>query len=153
MNTEKAENTAFKNLFQIGVVVKDMDQAIERLAELGIGPFKLNMPPAEAKEMFRGKMFIPNEGVLIKSARIGNVELELIQPVKGDSPHKEFLDAKGEGIHHVAFHVDDLDSEVDKLTEKGAEVLIRSDKKLKVGIAYLDLHASGLIVELVKHQE
>ena len=35
--------------------------------------------------------------------KMGSLEIELIQPLEGQSPHKEFLDSKGEGIHHIAF--------------------------------------------------
>jgi methylmalonyl-CoA/ethylmalonyl-CoA epimerase len=153
MNTDKEEKSPFENMFQIGVVVKDMDRAIEQLTQLGLGPFKLKMPPPEARDTFRGKPFIPADSVLIKSTQMGNVELELIQPTQGASPHKEYLDAKGEGIQHIAFAVKDLTSEVDKLTKKGASILLQSDRKSQGGVAYLDLNAAGLIVELVKRPQ
>ena len=54
---------------------------------------------------------------------IGDVELELIQAVEGESPYKEFLDSKGGGIQHIAYAVDDLDKEVAKLSSQGANVL------------------------------
>jgi methylmalonyl-CoA/ethylmalonyl-CoA epimerase len=151
MNRDKDERSPFEHMFQIGVVVRDMDKAIERLTQLGLGPFTLKMPPPDAREMFRGKPFVPAESVLIKSTQMGNIELELIQPLKGDSPHKEYLDEKGEGIQHIAFTVDDLDREVEKLTKKGVMMLFRSDRKYQGGVAYLDLNAAGIIVELVKH--
>ena len=148
-NNISAEST-FSRLIQIGVVVRDMDQAIERLALLGVGPFTPKMPPPDVKEEFRGKPFIPRESVNIKATQLGNVELELVQPLKGESPHKEYLEAKGEGIQHLAFAVNDLDKEVQKLTEKGCTVLIRSPRRDGGGIAYVDLNAGGIIVELVQ---
>jgi methylmalonyl-CoA/ethylmalonyl-CoA epimerase len=144
-----AEST-FSRLLQVGVVVKDLDQTIERLAALGVGPFTPKNPPPDVKEDFRGKPFIPREAVDIKAAWLGNVELELIQPLKGDSPHKEYLDQKGEGIQHLAFAVSDLSKEVNKLTERGCEVLLRSPRKDGGGIAYVDLKVGGIIVELVQ---
>ena len=152
MSTNTEGKTPFEHLFQIGVVVKDMDKAIERLKVLGLGPFTPKTPPPDAKEMFRGKPFVPAERVLIKATQMGNVELELIQPLGGASPHQEYLDRKGEGIQHLAFAVDDLESEVDKLTQKGAITLLRSDKKYGGRVAYLDLDVGGIIVELVKRQ-
>ena len=153
MNIDKVEKSPFERLFQIGVVVKDMDRAIEQLTQLGLGPFKLKMPPPEARDTFRGKPFVPADRVLIKSTQMGNVELELIQPTKGASPHQEYLDAKGESIQHIAFAVNNLDSEVEKLTKKGASILLQSERKSQGGVAYLDLNAAGLIVELVKRPE
>ena len=47
--------------------------------------------------------------------RSGPLEIELIQPVSGEGPHQEFLDAGNEGMHHVRFRVDDLDARVAEL--------------------------------------
>jgi methylmalonyl-CoA/ethylmalonyl-CoA epimerase len=150
MNSNTNEKSPFDHLFQIGVVVRDMEKTIEQLTLLGLGPFKIKMPPPEARDVFRGQPFIPAERVLIKSTQMGNVELELIQPLQGASPHQEYLDEKGEGIQHIAFSVDNLENEVERLTKKGATVLLQSDRKSKGGVAYLDINAAGLIVELVR---
>ena len=140
----------FSQIMHIGIVVKDMDKAVARLTSLGIGPFKPRILPADAKELFRGKPFLPAKRVAIQIARIGNMELELIQPLDGDSPHKEFLDEKGEGIQHLGFFVDNLKSEVETLTQKGSSILLTSEFNGGGGVAYLDLEVGGLIVELVQ---
>jgi methylmalonyl-CoA/ethylmalonyl-CoA epimerase len=151
MNNIPEEKSLFANLFQIGVVVKDMDKAIERLTLLGIGPFYSKMPPPNARGSFRGQPFITRERVAIKAARMGNAELELVQPVAGESPHKEYLDDKGEGIQHLAFEVDDLDKAVDTLISRGSTLIMKGDRGDGGGIAYIDLNVGGIIVELVKH--
>ena len=143
-------NETFSQIMHVGIVVKDMDKAIERLTLLGIGPFKPRILPADAKEFFRGKPFLPAKRVTIQTARIGDMELELIQPLDGDSPHKEFLEEKGEGIQHLGFFVDNLKSEVETLTQKGSSILLTSEFKGGGGVAYLDLEVGGLIVELVQ---
>ena len=143
-------NGTFSQIMHIGIVVKDMDKAVERLNLLGIGPFKPRILPADAKEFFRGKPFLPAKRVTIQTTRIGNMELELIQPLDGDSPHKEFLEEKGEGIQHLGFFVDNLKSEVETLTQKGSSILLTSEFKGGGGVAYLDLEVGGLIVELVQ---
>ncbi len=144
--------STFARLIQIGVVVKDMDEAIARFTTLGMGPWYSKMPPPEVKEEFRGKPFTPSEAVNIKATQLGNVEFELVQPVKGPSPHKEYLDAKGEGVQHLCFAVSDLNAEVKKLTDKGCTVLLRSPRTFGGGVAYVDLNASGVIVELVQRK-
>lgn len=151
MSTSIQEQSPFTRLIQIGVVVKDIDQAIERLSLLGIGPFYSKMPPPEATSLYRGQPFRAAGRVIIKASRMGNVELELIQPVEGGSPHKEYLDAKGEGIQHIAFHVDDLGNEVEKLTTQGCTMLL-DGRREGGGIAYLDLNVGGIIVELIGHK-
>ena len=140
----------FARLIHIGMVVKDMDQAVKRFTELGIGPFTPRILPADAREKYRGKPFSPAERVKIQITRIGNLELELIQPLEGNSPHREFLEAKGEGIQHLGFVVDNLKTEVESLTQKGSSIVLTSEFKNGGGVAYLDLDAAGLIVELVQ---
>ena len=153
MSQTPEESSPFANLIQIGVVVKDMDKAIERLAILGIGPFYSKMPPADSKSLFRGKNFVAAERVKIKATRLGNSELELIQPTEGESPHKEYLQEKGEGIQHVAFAVDDLEKAVARLTASGSKMLLDGRRKDGSGVAYLDLDVAGIIVELIKHRD
>ncbi len=145
-----SKGTAFNNLAHIGMVVRDMEKAIERFTALGIGPFKPRILPAENRETYRGKPFNPAERVKIQITRIGNMELELIQPLEGPSPHREFLDVKGEGIQHLGFMVDDLGGAVKDLTEEGSEVMLTSEFPGGGGVAYLDLNAADLIVELVQ---
>lgn len=151
MSRSKQGKSPFANLIQIGVVVKDMDQAIKRFSALGIGPFYPKTPPRNAKSFFRGKPFVSADRVKIMAAQLGNSELELIQPLDGESPHKEYLDSKGEGIQHIAFAVDNLDEAVEKLKAEGSEVLLEGRRVDGTGVTYLDLDAAGVIVEMVKH--
>jgi len=143
-------NTTFSRLVHIGMVVRDMDKAVERFKALGIGPFKPRILPADARETYRGKPFAPAQRVAIQTAQIGDMELELIQPISGESPHREFLDQKGEGVQHLGFFVDDLKEDVERLTAAGSSVMLTSQFKGGGGVAYLDLDAAGLIVELVQ---
>jgi catechol 2,3-dioxygenase-like lactoylglutathione lyase family enzyme len=145
MADKTAPQSAFTNVFQLGIVVKDIDRATERLTSLGIGPFKERiLPPRE--ETFRGQPF---DGVVkISCARAGDMEIELLQPVSGKSPHREFLEAKGEGIQHIACYVENIESHLERLTGQGVEVLLRARFPGGGGIAYVDL-GFGLIVELV----
>ncbi|MGD0780267.1 MAG: VOC family protein [Dehalococcoidales bacterium] len=150
MESNAAGKSTFTRLVHIGVVVRDMNKTIARLEALGIGPFKPRILPPDAKETYRGKPFIPNQRVTIQITQIGNMELELIQPINGESPHQEFLDKKGEGIQHLGFIVDNLQEDVKRLTTKGSEILLTAQFKGGGGVAYLDLDTAGLIVELVQ---
>jgi methylmalonyl-CoA/ethylmalonyl-CoA epimerase len=135
-------------LTQVGVVVRDMDQAIARLQELGFGPFEERVLSPDREEWFRGEPF--HGPVKISMADAGNVELELIQPMGDKGLHREYLDEKGEGIQHVKYAVDDFDKEVAELTEKGAEVVLRANMQNGRRIAYVDLKIGGLFFELVQ---
>jgi len=147
---EKSTKTKTQSwrIMQVGVVVRDMDKAIKRLSSLGIGPFESRLLPPDREEWYRGK---PHKGsVKISMAQVGDVQLELVQPVEGKSVHKEFLDSKGEGIQHVMFAVEDFDKEVARLTKEGAIELLRAKLPGGLGIAYLDLNVGGIIIELVQ---
>ena len=133
-------------LTQVGVVVKDVEKVVERLGELGIGPFDKMVLPPEREEYFRKKRMYAEFD--IRGTRMGNVQLELIQPLEGDSPHKEFLETKGEGIQHVMYQVDNLEETVKELTDKGVEVLLRAKFPGGRGVAYVDLGVSNIVIEL-----
>ena len=133
-------------LTQVGVVVKDVEKVVERLSELGIGPFDKMVLPPEREEYFREKRMYAEFD--IRGTRMGNVQLELIQPLEGDSPHKEFLETKGEGIQHVMYQVDNLEETVKELTDKGVEVLLRAKFPGGRGVAYVDLGVSNIVIEL-----
>src|ERR1039457_1261956 len=98
MSQNQSVNSPFANLIQIGVVVNDLDASIKRFSDLGIGPWYPKNPPRNAKSTYRGKPFVSADRVKIMAARLGNCELELIQPLEGGSPHREYLESKGEGI-------------------------------------------------------
>jgi len=78
-------------------------------------------------------------------AYIGGVEIELIQCIEGRIFQSRFLDTWGEGVHHIAWQVDDVDEEVKKLVAKGAKLFVHDPGRF----AYLDGGgAGGAIFEL-----
>lgn len=141
-----SSDTSTWQLTQVGVVVKDVKQVAERLAFLGIGPFReIDLPP-DRKELFRGKPALAEAKIM--AATLGGTQLELVQPIASESPHREFLETKGEGIQHIMVTVEDIEREIKRLTDKGCTLLL--DIRMPGGIhgAYIDLHAGGIIVEM-----
>ena len=113
-----------KRLVQIGIVVADRDQTTKLLTSLfGIGPFRLVEWPdrAESKYYYRGV----EEQIRIKQAfiQLGDVEVELIQPLEGNNGYQHFLDQTGGGIHHILFEVNDIDPVLEELGKAGVSVL------------------------------
>ncbi|MHB8216275.1 MAG: VOC family protein [Candidatus Sulfotelmatobacter sp.] len=113
-----------KRLVQIGIVVADRDRTTQLLTSLfGMGPFRFVEWPdrPESKYYYRGV----EESVRIKQAfvQLGDVEVELIQPVAGNSGYKDFLDQNGGGIHHVLFEVGNIDPVIQELGKSGVTVL------------------------------
>lgn len=86
----------------------------------------------------------------IAFGRSGNMQIELMQPLRGEGIHVELLEARGPGAHHLGFFVDDLDAEVEAAAADGFAPVMAS------GIAdtrfcYLDtLQELGLYVELIE---
>src|SRR5580700_2655206 len=140
-----------KRLVQIGIVVADRDRTTQLLTSLfGMGPFRFVEWPdrAESKYYYRGV----EESVRIKQAfvQLGDVEVELIQPVEGRSGYKDFLDQTGGGIHHVLFEVKDIDPVIQELAKHGVTVL-QSGTGIRPGTrwALLDTQALlGFLLEL-----
>lgn len=144
-------DSPFSRLYHVGVVVRDMEKAVNYYRSLGIEPFEPvwggGVTAAEAR--FRGQPYSGKN--ILKSAPFGGIEIELCQPVAGESPGKEFLESKGEGINHLGFLVDDLDKELDKLVKKGFEVIFRIKYKQGGGCAYLNTgKVGGVLFELIQ---
>jgi methylmalonyl-CoA/ethylmalonyl-CoA epimerase len=139
-------DTAAWKVTQVGVVVRDVEKVAERLSFLGIGPFQEMKLPPDRKELFRGKPALADARIL--AAMLGETQLELVQPLAAESPHREYLDTKGEGIQHIMVAVDDIEKEIKRLTDKGCTLLL--DIRMPGGVhgAYIDLHAGGIIVEM-----
>lgn len=149
MTTDKTESS-FTKVIQVGIVVRDVEETVKRLTSLGIGPFSQMVLPPERQEWFRDKRMYAD--FKIYGAMIGDIQIEFIQPLSGDSPHKEFLETKGEGIQHIACAVEDIEKEVEKLTKQGVTTLLRAKFPGGRGVAYMDLDAGGLIIELIQRR-
>ena len=94
------------DLNQVGFVVRNLEQALA-LYEPLFGPFS-TMDPGPMTYDYRGEQ--EECDMRLAFGKSGDVEIELIEWVAGGCPHKEFLDAGGEGMHHLRFIVDDLDA-------------------------------------------
>ena len=104
----------------VAIIVKDMDKAIKHYESFGIGPF----PPGLGAGLGAPVDYMTVQGRSMDydmDLRTATPEqqrsIELIQPVEGESDYKRFLEERGEGVHHVAFIVDDLDKETEEMAK------------------------------------
>ena len=134
---------------QVGVIVRDMDKAIEHYQSLGIGPFEsLNVTSIDRKVYGKPAPDVKN---LSRVAQMGQIQFELVQPVSGESIQKKFIEKCGEGINHMGFFVDELDKEVVKLVEKGFEVISSAKFIGGGGFAYFNTDKiGGVMWELIQ---
>ena len=143
------ENSALSKVDQIGIVVGDINRAIEYYQSLGIGPFETLPHPDIIERKIWGKPVAAEDvGIKTEIARIGPIELELIEPVKGETPWKTFLEKKGEGICHLAFYVDNIDEAESELLNKGFSTVYRSRFRNGGGAALFD--TGGFFIELIQ---
>ena len=139
------EKSPFSNIHHVGAIVRDVDKAAEYYESLGIGPFEpitLNIK----ERILRCKVINVNDlKSKVREAQVGSIRFELIQPIEGESIWKEFLENKGEGAHHIAFVVDDIDNEEAELVKKGFKVIYRS-RYSNGGTTYFETDKIGGVV-------
>jgi len=138
---------------QIGVVVKDMDKTIEHYEKvLGLGPFV--RPDVTFKEKhYYGKPV--NSEWIMGFCSLGSVELELIQPITGPTIYHDFLQEKGEGLHHLGFDVKDIDKKLALCKEMGIKSISNGTAMdMAARFEYLDTtEIGGVIFELIQREK
>jgi hypothetical protein len=109
---------------QAGLVVGDLERSMERYWRLlGIGPWRIYTyaPPRLRDSMVRGQRI--DVAFRIALAEAGPVGLELIQPLEGPSIHREFLETRGEGMHHLQSPVENIEASLAAFQALGIDVL------------------------------
>ena len=115
----------FDNFVQVGAVVRDLDKTIQVLSEVfGLGPFRIiDWPPADQADIQRLYYGKPGSFTArMAFAEMGPVELELIQPLEGESIWADFLAEQGPGIHHIRFNVLEMQPVIEHLAKHGIRV-------------------------------
>jgi len=90
-------------------------------------------------------------GIKAALLAVGETNIELIEPLDKESPISKFLEKRGQGIHHIAFKVDNIEKSLDQLKAKGVALI---DKKPRIGfeggkIAFLHPKSTGnVLIEL-----
>lgn len=138
-----------RRIVQIAHVVKDIDKAMRGYHEmLGIGPWDVYTfaPPLLRECTYRGKP--SNATWVLALAWVGETQLELMQPLSGESVYTTFLAGKGEGLHHIKEWVDDCAAVLAEYRRKGIDV-IQSGKYLADEFYYLNTGPRlGIIYEI-----
>jgi methylmalonyl-CoA epimerase len=97
---------------------------------------------------------VPDQGVRAVALSLGAGPLvELLEPTAAASPVGRFLERRGEGMHHVAYRVDDLRAELDRLAADGVRLIDRAPRRGLFGLQVAFVHPSslhGVLAELVE---
>ncbi|MFC2021458.1 VOC family protein [Chloroflexota bacterium] len=143
-----AEKSLFTNFGQVGIIVKDIEKAAANLEKIGIGPF--GGLPGEPTVRWEAWGEPTEVKLKMQFAKIGPLEIELIEPIS-DCMQKDFLDNHGEGIQHFSFFVDDIDTVVAEMAEKGYKVVQRGWRPIRGGYAFFDTEADcGFMLEIIQ---
>jgi methylmalonyl-CoA epimerase len=131
------------NLDHVAIAVNDLDRAIvEYRSRYGVEPLH--------------RETVQSQGVEEAMIPVGGSFVQLLMPLSADTPVGRFLESKGEGLHHVAYAVVDIEAALEHLRSQGARLI---DEQPRVGgrgarIAFVhpkDL--AGTLIELVEHPE
>ena len=94
---------------------------------------------------------VESEGVNTSFFKVGSNKIELLEATNPDSPIAKFIEKKGEGIHHIAFDVDDIEAEIKRLKNEGFIVLNETPKRGADNKLVAFLHpksSNGVLIEL-----
>jgi methylmalonyl-CoA/ethylmalonyl-CoA epimerase len=126
-------------LHHVGIIVRDIDSAIERYQQLGF----------DGPERSR----ITDQLVDVATFKAGNGYVELVSPFVEEGGLVRYLESRGESVHHVAYRVDDVQAELDRLAAEGFELI---DQQPRVGVhnwlvAFVHPKScNGVLTELVQ---
>lgn len=150
MNRPDRTSSPFKSLHHVAIVVENLDNSVEWLERLGFGPFvaypplkeyvQLEVPDADAFYELR-----------IMVCEIGPIALQVIEAKDSNTIYGDFLRSRGEGVFHLGFNVDDIETAEQEARSLGLQTLSSGRRAGGSGFTYLDT-ASELGVTLLLRQ-
>lgn len=131
-----------KKVDHIGIAVRNLDEVIPYYTET------LGCPLLKIEE-------VASQKVRVAFIDAGNIKLELLEPMEESSPIFKFMEKRGEGIHHIAFGVENIEQRMAELREKGVQLLSENAKPGAGGAMVAFLHpksSNGVLYELCEKQ-
>jgi methylmalonyl-CoA epimerase len=130
---------AAREIHHVGVAVDDLEAAIGTYRELLGGE-------VEHRDTVEG------QGVEAAAVRVGQSRVELLRPLGADTPVGRFLAKRGPGMHHIAYRVDDLRGELERLAAAGVQLIDAEPRTGLFGLQVAFVHPDavhGVLTELV----
>ena len=126
----------------IGVVVRDIDEAVKLYTDV----LGLEVKHEEVMEDLK---------LRIAMIPVGESEIELLEPTDLEGQYAKFIEERGEGLHHVALEVSNIDDVLETLKKKGIPLIDQQPRRGVGGtrIAFLDSKGTKVILELVEPSE
>ena len=132
-----------KKVHHVAIVVKNLDEALALYDNLfDIKPSKIEV--------------VPDQGIktAILPMKEGS-EIELLEPIDQQTGVAKFLENKGEGIHHICLEVDNIDEALNRVAERGCQLIDKKSRKGLIGqIGFLHPKSTrGVLIELLQTDE
>ena len=127
-----------KKINHVGIAVKDLDEAMRFYGE------NLDLE-------IEGMEEIREQKVKVASILMGESRIELLQSTDPDGPVAKFIDKRGEGIHHIALEVERIEGTLQKLRERGVQLVDEKPRSGAHGMKIAFLHprsTKGVLIEL-----
>lgn len=132
-----------RKIEHLGIAVRDLQKSNELFRKLlGSENYKTES--------------VEGEGVMTSFFQVGDTKIELLEATKSDSPIAKFIEKKAEGIHHIAFDVEDIFKEMERLRAEGFEILNDIPKEGADNKLVVFLHprsTNGVLVELCQEKQ
>ncbi|MGM9967325.1 methylmalonyl-CoA epimerase [Rummeliibacillus sp. TYF005] len=132
-----------ENVDHIGIAVKDLDERVTYYTNV-LGMKLINVEEVES------------EKVKVAFIDAGNTHIELLEPLTKESAIYKYLEKRGEGIHHIALAVTDIEQEMARMREEGARLLSEEPKIGAGGAKVVFIHPKssyGVLYELVDRSQ
>lgn len=141
-------NDLFRTLHHVCIVVRNLDASVAYYESLGVGPWH-DFPSLAA---YQSDMKMPDVGGFLKLryryANLANIQLQLCEPGDGDTPQRQFLEARGEGVFHLGFTVPNCDEAQAHGEALGLQTLMHGRLPDRSGFTYFDTAGKGAGVTL-----
>ncbi|MGB9668612.1 MAG: methylmalonyl-CoA epimerase [Thermosulfidibacteraceae bacterium] len=126
-----------KKIDHIGIAVRNIEKAKKLYKLLGLE--------------VSGEEVVEDQRVKIAFIQVGETRIELLEPTSDDSPVMKFIEKRGEGIHHIALEVEDLEGTLRLLAESGLELIDKEPRKGAHSTRIAFIHpksTNGVLLEL-----
>ncbi len=128
------------NLDHVGIAVHDLDRAVEGYrVRYGVSPLYREV--------------VETQGVEEAMIPVGGSFVQLLAPLDGESPVSRFLERRGEGVHHLAFLVADIDAALEHLKSEGANLVDETPRPGGRGARIAFVHPADLTGTLIELME
>jgi len=133
------EPCTVKYVDHVGIAVNDIEAALEFFGRV------FDTPPANVEEL-------EDQGVRGTLIQVGETRLELLEPLSPESAVGRFIERRGQGLHHLALNVSDIDGKLKTLEEHGLRLVDRESREgLSGNIAFIyPASVFGVLTELVE---